>query len=66
MKNIQMRNISVNSHEKQQPFFFKQVRSLHARISSPPHTRFSLLEIAAFVFSVSLILPVIMTGVGKS
>ena len=62
MKNILTQNISVNSHEKQQQFFFKQVCSLTAQIFFQNF----LLEIAAFVFSVSLILPVIMTGVGKS
>ena len=63
MKNTLMPNISLNSLGKQLPFFFKQVFS----ISLFEIFAFSLLilEVAFFVFAASLVLPVIMIGVGK-
>ena len=56
-----MPSIFLNSHIKQLRFCWKQVRRI---LQSNPSHSVLLIEAASFVFALSLILPLIMIGVG--
>jgi hypothetical protein len=62
-----MQNISLILREKQQRFFFTQVinKKNHSEKLTFLGAGLNFLEAASFIFAISLVLPVIMIGVGK-